>query len=62
LFVIGIVSWCRSSEAKPNLGKQLLGAAQQGESTKVQELLGLGADPNHADREGCTPLIVAAGG
>lgn len=62
LIVIGLVSWCGSAEAKPNLGKQLLEAALQGESTKLQELLSLGEDPNHADKEGCTPLIVAAGG
>jgi ankyrin repeat protein len=61
-FVIGVVCWGRFAEAKPNLGKKLLGAAMYGETTKVLELLGQGADPNYADKQGCTPLIVAAGG
>ena len=62
VLVMPVVHWCGSAEAKPNLGKKLLGAAMQGEAAKVQELLGQGADPNYADKEGCTPLIVAAGG
>jgi ankyrin repeat protein len=60
--LMAAASWCQPTEAKPNLGKKLLGAALQGETAKVQALLGQGADPNYADKEGCTPLIVAAGG
>ena len=56
------LAWAPPTEAKPNLGKKLLSATLQGDNAGVRELLGQGADPNYADKEGCTPLIVAAGG
>src|SRR5439155_25835568 len=62
LVIIVSPSWCEPATAKPNLGKKLLGTAMQGEAAEAQALLDQGADPNYADKEGCTPLIVAAGG
>ena len=62
VLAIGAESWCQTTDAKPNLGKKLLAATQQGETATVKELLDQGADANYADKEGCAPLIVAAGG
>jgi len=62
ILLMAVVPWCRTAEAKPNLGKKLMRSALQGETTKVQELLAQGADPNYADKDGDTPLLAAVGG
>src|SRR5262249_14601717 len=40
----------------------VLAAAKQNDLATVRQLLSQKADPNYADKDGCTPLIVATGG
>jgi len=48
-------------EQKPALDQQVMNdAALNGELAKVEELIGLGADPNDIDQEGRTALMFAA--
>jgi ankyrin repeat protein len=49
------------AEAKAKLEGNLLAAISQGDTVKVHELLGRGADPNYADESGRTPLMAAVG-
>jgi len=48
--------------AEASIGNKLVVAALRGDSTEVRKLLSKGASPNFADKDGCTPLIAAAGG
>lgn len=54
--------WCTPVDAKPNLGKKLLEATRQADSTQMRILLARGADVRYEDKDGCTALMVAAGG
>lgn len=42
------------------MSKELHDAVRQGDATEVKNLLDKGADPNHRDKEGNTPLFGAA--
>jgi ankyrin repeat protein len=61
LILVSTACWCPTIEAKPNLGKKLLEATRRADTTQVLGLLAQGADVRH-EEDGCTALMVAAGG
>jgi len=62
ILLASMTCWCAPADAKPNLGKKLLEATRRADSTQVRILLSRGADVRYEDRDGCTALMVAAGG
>jgi ankyrin repeat protein len=62
ILLASMTCWCAPVDAKPNLGKKLLEATRRADSTQVRTLLARGADVRYEDKDGCTALMVAAGG